>query len=286
MIRTFRWTLILFILASPLSGLDLELSTGLGNLYWAPGRTDTPSGRTFQGSDWYWNAQGSVAQDLSEGLQFKGGVASDPILRWRAYSQLGYTFDHLTVEFAPFLGVFSTQQKWFNPGLNAEVGYTWPGLLFLRGGFLTTFAPLSRTGDYYLSSQNVSVGFLMENGIVTFHIEDKQATFRTSDTVTTVDEATKYWMDTEMFLKNFPLRWALITGFQITNRSYVTTAEDSTPIYSALLGVRFSWDFGEGTSAYLETESSVFNYGLNQTTMNLPDSIPVLDTVIGMRYHW
>jgi len=182
--------------------------------------------------------------------------------------------------------VFNSTQKWFNPGMEATVEYTWPGLLFVRGGFLTTFAPISVAGDYYLSSQSVAVGFQMENGIVTFNIEDKSATFRVNDSLTTVDETTKYWLDTEMFLKNFPLRWAVLTGFQITNRSYVTTSEDSTPVYSALLGGRLSWDFGSGLSTFLQAESSIFNYGQQSTVMNLPDTVPVLQTNIGLRYHW
>jgi len=286
MIRTLHRALVLFILASPAFGIDLEVSSRIDNLYWNSGRQDTASGQTYQGTDWFWNLQGSVTQDLADGIQFKGGVEIDPILRWRAYSQLGFNLESLSVKFTPFLGVFNSAQKWFNPGMEAQVEYTWPGLMFLRGGFLTTFAPVAKTGDYYLSSQSASLGFLVQNGIVSLNIEDKSATFRVSDTVTTVDESTKYWVDTEMFLKNFPLRWAILTGFQITNRSYIATSEDSTPIYSVLLGGRLAWDFDSGTSVFVQGESSIFNYGLGSTTMSLPASVPVLDATAGMRFHW
>jgi len=286
MIRTLHRVLVLCILASPLFGLDLEVSSRMDNLYWNSGRQNTVAGTTFQGTDWFWNLQGSITQDLADGLQFKGGLEIDPILRWRAYSQLGFNLESLSLKFTPFLGVFNSTQKWFNPGMEAQVEYTWPGLLFLRGGFLTTFAPVSKTGDYYLSSQSAAVGFLVENGIITLNIEDKSATFRVSDTLTTVDDSTKYWVDTEMYLKNFPLRWAILTGFQITNRSYIATTEDSSPLYSALLGARFSWDFGSGTTVFLQGESAVFNYGWDLTKMSLPASVPVLDATLGVRYHW
>jgi len=286
MIRPLRWALFLCILASSAFGIDLELSTRLDNLYWSPTREDTTAGRTFAGSDWFWNVQGSVTQDLADGLQFKGGVEIDPILRWRAYAKMAFALDNLSLQFTPFLGTFNSTQKWFNPGLEALVEYTWPGLLFVRGGFLTTFAPVSKSGDYYLSSQTAAVGFLMENGIVTFNIVDKSATFRVSDTLTTVDAATKYWLDTEMYVKNFPLHWAILTGFQITNRSYVTTSETTTPVYAALLGGRLAWDFGSGTQVFAQAESAVFKYGWSSTKMAVPASSALLEAVVGARYHW
>ena len=286
MIRTLYRALVIFILASPCFGIDLEVSSKIDNLYWSPTRDDTTTGHTFQGTDWFWNIQGSVTQELSDGLQFKGGVEIDPVLRWRAYSQLGYTMENLTVRFTPFLGIFNSSQKWFNPGMEAMVEYNWPGLLFARGGFLTTFAPVSKIGDYYLSSQTATVGFSVENGIVSFNIQDKSATFRVNDALTTVDASTKYWLDTEMFMKNFPLHWAILPGFQITNRSYLTSTEVSTPIYSALLGARFSWDFGGGTVVFVQADSAVFSVGWNATTMTLPSNAAVFDTVAGVRYHW
>jgi hypothetical protein len=287
MIRTLRWAALLFLSASSAWSLDLELSTRYDTFYWAPTRDNDTAGYTFRGSDLFWNVQGSVTQELQDGLLFKGGVDIDPILRWRAYSQLSYTLENMTLQFAPFLGIFDSTQKWFNPGLEANVQYTWPGFMFVRGGFLTTFAPVSKTGDYYLSGLSAAVGALLENGIVTFKIEDKSATFRINDTLTTVDETTKYWVDTEMFLKNVPFRWAVLTGYQVTKRSYVETgSEVNTPVHSLLLGGRFSWDFGSGTTAYVQGETSFFNTGWDSTVMDMPSSTVLFDLIAGVRYHW
>jgi len=285
MIRSLRWS-ILFLCATSVFGIDLEASTSLNNLYWKPSRGNDTAGYTFQGSDLFWNLQGSVTQELSDTLTFKGGIEIDPVLRWRAYTKLGVALDNITLNFSPFLGVFNSDQKWFNPGFDAQVQYTWPGFMYLQGGFLTTFAPVAKTGDYYLSSLSAVVGLLMQNGIVSFHIEDKAATFRTKDGLTTVDASTKYWLDTEMFLKNFPLRWALLTGYQITGRSYITTAETVTSLQSALLGARLSWDFDPTTSAYVQGETSIFNVGWDQTVMDLPSSATLFQAVAGVRYHW
>lgn len=286
MIRTLICTVLLFLGASSAWSLDLELSTRFDTLYWAPTRRADTAGYTFRGSDLFWNIQGSVTQELQDGLLFKGGVQIDPILRWRAYSQLSYSLENMTLQFAPFLGVFNSTQKWFNPGLDAVVQYTWPGFMFVRGGFLTTFAPVAKTGDYYLSGLSASVGALLENGIVSFNIEDKSATFRATDSLTTVDGSTKYWVDTEMFLKNVPLRWAVITGYQVTRRNYIATVETTTPIHSVVLGGRLSWDFGAGTVFFVQGESSFFNSGWDDTVMNLPSTGVVFDAVAGVRYHW
>lgn len=286
MIRALFCTVLLFLGASSAWSVDLELSTRSTNLYWAPTRGNDTAGYTYKGSDLFWNLQGSVTQELQDGLLFKGGVEIDPILRWRAYSRLSYSFENMTIQFAPFLGIFNTAQKWFNPGLDAMVQYTWPGFMFVRGGFMTSFAPVSKTGDYYLSGMSAAVGALLENGIVSFNIEDKSATFKVSDTLTTVDASTKYWLDTEMFLKNVPLKWAVLTGYQVTRRSYVDAAEVNTPLHSILLGGRLSWDFGVGTVVFLQAESSFFNTGWDDTVTDVPSTAVIFDLVAGVRYHW
>jgi hypothetical protein len=274
------------LLVSPVFGVDLELSSRLDNLYWSPQKLDTPSGHQFTGADLFYNFEGSVTQEIGDGLQFRGGIAVDPILRSRAYAQLNFAVDNLNLAFTPFLGTFNSTQKWFDPGLSALVEYSWPGFLFVRGGFLTTFAPVAKSGDYYLSSLTAAVGGVLENGIVTFTIEDKSATFRTSDVLTTVDSSTKYWLDTEMFLKNFPLRWAILTGYQVTGRSYIAAAETATTVHSALLGLRLSWDIGSGTVLYLQGESALFTVGWNETTLAVPSNQGLYQVVAGVRYHW
>ncbi len=125
------------------------------------------------------------------------------------------------------------------------VQYTWPGYMFVRGGFLTTFAPVAKTGDYYFNGLSAAVGALLENGIVAFNIEDKSATFRKTDSLTTVDGSTKYWVDTEMFLKNVPAALGGADGLPgDAAQLYHGDGDDhSRPL-------RFSWAEGcPGTSA-------------------------------------
>ena len=286
MFRTLPWAFLVFISASSVFGADLEVSSRVSNLFWSPTKANNVAGYTYDGSDLFWNLQGSITQEVGEGLLFMGGLENDPVLRQRVYGQLAFSLDNLTISFTPFIGTFSSAQKWFNPGMEAQVEYTWPGVLFLRGGFLTSFAPVSKVGDYYLASLTAASGAQLENGIVTFLIEDKSATFRTKETLTIVDTSTKYWLDTEMFLKNFPLRWAVLMGYQKTGRSYVTNAEVTTSLHSFLLGARFAWDFGMGTQIFAQAESSLFNVGWDSTVMKLPSTAAVFQTVTGVRYHW
>jgi len=286
MIRTLCSALCLFVIGSSIWASDLEVSTRFDNLYWGTEGKNDLQGRTFQGDALFWNVQGSVTQELDEGLEFQGGVVIDPILRWRAYSRLGFSLDNLAIRFAPLFGVFNTEQKWFNPGLDAQVSYTWPGVMFVSGGFLTTFAPVSRTGDYYLSSLSATGGLMLENGIVTFSIEDKAATFRVDENLTTVDGSTKYWLDAEMFIKNFPLRWAILPGYQITSKTYVSDTETNASVHSALLGARLSYDFGRGTMAWIQGETALFSLGWNDSVFEVPDTAVLFQAVAGVRYHW
>jgi len=286
MIRTLRWAVIFFFSAYSCFGVDLEFSGRADNLYWSGDHRDTASGRTFQGTDLFLNLQGSITQELGDGLTFKGGLETDPILRNRAYSQLGFILDNFTLKFAPFLGCFNTTEKWFNPGLDALVEYTWPGLLFVRGGFLTTFAPVAKPGDYYLSSLTAGIGASLENGILSFNVVDKTATVRLPGNLTTVDASTKYWVDVEMFLKNVPFRWAIVTGYQLTNRSYIfTDSENSTPVHALLVGGRVSWDFGLGTTAFFQWESSLFQQGWYSTILAVPSDAVIFQATAGVRYH-
>lgn len=283
--RSLCGALFLILVASFCSATDVEVVTRFDNLYWSSEKRATVAGRTYQGEDLFWTLEGSITQELGDGLTFQGGLARDPILRSRLFSRLGFSIDNLNLSFSPFLATFNSS-KWFTPGMDAMVEYTWPGLFFARGGFLTTFAPVAKPGDYYLNALSASFGILMENGILTFQISDKAATFRLPESLTTVDGSTKYWMDLEMFLKNFPLRWAFLTGYQLTNRTYISSSEIETPVHSFLLGARFSWDFGAGTMVYLQGESAFFQQGWHSTLLRVPSTTAVFQAVSGVRYHW
>lgn len=286
MIRVLRWTLFFLLTAASVHAAEIEVSGRLDNLVWDHGRTATTAGKTFQGTDLFWTVDGSVTQELNDTLTFQGGWSNDPVLRWRLFGRLAMAMDNLSLRFSPFLGAFNSVQKWFNPGLETYVEYTWPGVLAVGGGFTTTFAPVAKAGDYYLAAQTVSVSSLMANGIVSFKIDDRSATFRQSDVLTTVDAQTKYSLDTEMFLKNVPIHWALLLGYQITDRTYVATTETRTTVHSALLGGRLAWDFGGGTSVYLQSEASVFSTGWGDTVWAVASSTPLVQTTLGARYHW
>lgn len=286
MVRKFCSALCLLLIGSALPALDLEVSSNFDNLYWGTQGRDNVEGRTFDGKQLFWNLQGSVSQQIDESLEFQGGLVIDPVLRWRAYSRLGFSLDNLSLRFAPLFGIFNSDQKWFNPGLEAQVSYTWPGVMFVSGGFLTTFAPVSRSGDYYLSSLSAAGGLMLENGIVTFHVEDKAATFRVDETLTTVDGSSKYWLDAEMFIKNFPLRWAVLPGYKITSKTYVSEVETSATVHSALLGARVSYDWGRGTSAWIQGEAALLSLGWDQTVFEVPKTAVLFQAVAGVRYHW
>ncbi|MEI8093979.1 MAG: hypothetical protein WCG80_07205 [Spirochaetales bacterium] len=256
------------------------------NLFWSDTRGADVAGFTQTGADLFWQVAGSVSQDLSDGVQFQGGIEEDPVLKRRVYARLGFDMESLTIRFTPFLGVLNTTQKWFNPGLEASVGYTFPGLGSLTGGFSTSFAPLSKVGDYYLSSEYASLVVFLDNGILTLSVDDRSSIVRKTSLLDVQNYLTAYRLDTELFVKNFPVRTAIILGYQTAGRSYIATTPNETPLNSILVGMRLMVNFGTFLSVYGEGVGSVFNFGTLDTKVAVPDSSMLYQVQSGIKFHY
>ena len=272
-------------LALVASAAELETAGSISNLYWAPDRIDNTAGHTMTGSELFWQVEGSVSQDFSDGLRFKGGVEQDPILKRRLFAELGFDVNNLTIHFTPFVGLINTAQKWFNPGLEASVRYVFPGVGFVEGGFSTSFAPLSKVGDYYISSEFASVGISVENGIITFSVDDRSSIVRSTSLLDVQDYQTRYLLDTEIFYKNFPVRTNLILGYQLMGRAYIASSPHDTPLHSALGGLRLTMLVGPDFSVYSEGIASLVNLGLGDTLLKVPDSSLLFELKTGLKFH-
>ena len=272
-------------LAFVVSATEVETAVSISNLFWAPDRLDTTAGHTMTGTEIFWQLEGSMSQDFSDGLRFRGGVEQDTILKRRLYADLGFDLNSLTVHFTPFVGLVNTAQKWFNPGLEASVQYVFPGFGFVQGGFSTSFAPLSKIGDYYLSSEFASVGISVENGIVTFSVDDRSSIVRATSLVDVQDYQTRYLLDTEIFYKNFPLRTNLILGYQVLGRAYTGVSPHDTPLHSALGGLKLTLLLGPDYAVYTDWIASLFNLGLGDTVLKVPDSSLLSEFKIGLKVH-
>ena len=269
-----RKTALLFIMLTTMSSLyafEVDSSAMVTNLYWAPSRNADTPGETFNGQDYFWNWNESFKAALGKELEVRTGWLTDPILRHQLFVDFMGHYNNLSFSVGPVLGTFNTQQTWFSPGIRTEFQYTLPGVLFFRTHLETSFPPLLAPGDTYSGELKGSLGFYLENGIVTLEAENK--TFVENKSNTNVkDNLTKYLMDTEIFVKNFPMRLAIDLGYQSLSRIYYpVNTSVSTQVETALFGGKITWDINSKSSIYVKEENSLFSFGQQSTVYSVPD---------------
>ncbi len=281
-----RFILILGILVSsgiPASALDWQASTLWTNLTWAPSRQADTAGETFSGSDLYGNGSLLLTQKLKNDFTLSSGWVGDPIQRGRIFLQLGYSQENFSLALSPFVGTLTTPQTWFNPGMSLNLQVTKPGLGFIGGGFLTTFAPVASNGDEYTSGMDAVAGVYLEHGILTFSVANK-AFLTNNSGIFVKDSQTRYLFDTEVFEKNIPFRIAVDLGYQTLNRTYTSSAITWTQIDTGLFGGRLSWVTSPHTSFFLKTLISLFSLGEGATLYSVPSSTALFELEAGISY--
>jgi hypothetical protein len=282
-----RKTTLLFIMLTTMSSLyafEVDSSAMVTNLYWASSRNADTTGVTFNGQDYFWNWNESITEAIGKEMEVRLGWLTDPILRHQVFVDFMGHYDNLSYSVGPVLGAFNTQQNWFSPGLRAELQYTQPGVFFFRTHLETSFPPILAPGDTYSGELKGSLGLYLENGIVTLEAENK--TFVENKSNTNVkDNLTKYQMETEIFVKNFPMRLAIDLGYQTLSRIYYPfNTSISTQVDSALFGGRLTWDINSKSTVYLKEENSLFSFGQNSTAYSVPDYGLLFSLEVGYRW--
>lgn len=272
-------------LATALS-LEIDTSTNFTNLYFDPNRSPDSSGKTFKGNDLFWCIDFIIKSDLQDNVKLNAGFSTDPILQRRLFSELSMDWNDFNISFTPFLGTFNTWEKWFTPGIDASLKYSLPGFGFLQGGFSSTFSPLSKIGDYYSGSEFGKIGIFLENGIVSFLVENKLLTKRQTQSLDTTNEITKYYLDSEIFIKNFPFKFNIGTGYQQLNRSYNADSQQQTTLHSLILGCGYSWDVSKDIITYGQLQTAVATMGWNDVIYSVPDTGLLFFSKIGVKYRF
>jgi hypothetical protein len=103
MTRTFALSIIIAALscgaATSAGALEIEGSFQLGNLGFAPGRTNTDT--TYTGADYFWGGDLSIRQDLSSGIQIEAALKRDFIVGNSISALLLYKSDYFRVALGP-----------------------------------------------------------------------------------------------------------------------------------------------------------------------------------------
>lgn len=277
---------VLFLMSGfSVLALEIETSSSFSNLYFDSLRNPDVSGKTFKGSDLFWCIDFTAREEFQEGFKVSGGFQTDLIQKRRLFSQINVDVGNFSLFFSPFIGFINTTEKWFNPGIEASLQYAFPGFGFLKGGFSTTFSPLSKNGDYYTGSQFTTLGVFLENGIVSLNIENKLFTQKKDQSLDATDELTKYYLNTEVFIKNFPFKFNVGTGYQILNRSYNSASnQQQTTLHSLLVGAGCNWEMDKQTVTYLQIQSAVATLGWNDAIYSVPDTGILYFVKLGVKY--
>lgn len=277
----------LLLLLLPLSfvySLEIETSSSITNLYFDTSRTLDIEGKTFRGSDLFWCLDFAAKEEFQEGFNVSGGILTDIIMKRRIFSEINLNLGNFGLFCTPFIGFVNTWQKWINPGFEAAIQYSFPGYGFIKAGFSTTFSPLTKVGDYYTGSQFANFGLYLDNGIVTLEIENKVFTLKQDDSMNSTNELTKYYLNSEIFIKNFPFKFNIGTGYQMLNRTYNTVSETQTTLHSLLIGFGTKWEISKNLTAFINGQSAIATLGWNSIIYSVPDTGLLYFIKIGASY--
>jgi hypothetical protein len=230
--RSRRIWLSLFlaiIIPGTLHALDLRIFGGPGNLSFDPERETTlgSGGSRFEPSLFPFGLI-SLEGTYSGMVDYRVSFERDPVLRNHIFAGAGFTFSFLRLEFGPFMGVFNTSEQIINPGIAAEVGLEFPGILFgsLKGAS-TIGSPALFSGEFMQETGEIAIGFWVPYVVCTLSINSKGFTERKSGDLFIKDEHTRYQFRADVFTKNVPYTIRIDMGYQSLKRSYSPDGKNS-----------------------------------------------------------
>ncbi len=249
--------------AASLSSLQIDGTFRLENIGFAPNRPSTDA--TFSGADFLWGGSLSLAQPVTDNFLVEGGVSRDLILGNMAYSLFQLRTDYIGLGIGTFLGFLNSSSTTLRPGLSTVARVEYPGIAYvsvradgLPGG--STSAP----GDYIQERSEIALGLYLRNALMGLGLTNKRFVLATSSG-SIADVLTEYWLRTEIFEKNVPLRLRLSLSYQTLSRQYVDGATNPTDVLdSFILGTGFGVEVAGGLTMYVDMQSSLYSTGGGQ----------------------
>lgn len=263
--------------------LDLNLNSSMTNIFWSGDRKADTAGLEFKGADLFYSVDGWISQEIGDGLGMKAGFSNDMILRKKAFADIFYKFDNFTFTVGPFFSTFNTVEKWFNPGILAAFQMDIPGWIFLKVGFQSNLGGMSKVGEFIISDQFATAGLYLPNGIITGGMRDRSFQQTTGANATVIDSLTDFNLSTEVFEKNFPVRYAFDMRYQILNRSYQAATVKTSPVHSILLDNKFTWETSPGLSLYGAFGFNLLSFGTDSTVYSVPKQGFLYTASLGMK---
>ncbi len=252
--------LLLFAAGLRVFALEVGATYRLDNQSFAPDRA--AADETFAGTTLYWGGAAYLVQPLSANLSLEGGLSSDTVLRYTAYTRITFSQQSLTVSVGPILGLLNSTEVPVKPGLSASLRLMVPGIGYAEVLADTSLGlDLSTAGDYLQEQISASLGFYIPNAICSLGYQLKRYTARTAAGEVS-DSLSDYSFRTQIFQKNVPLQIQLAFSYQTLARDF-----DETPLAalhtlsSIVIGTRVDWTLAKYLTLLLDLQSSVYTFG-------------------------
>jgi hypothetical protein len=225
--KAFFWRVFaLFFLAafwvSPLWGVDLEISGGLGNTAFDPERKSAlgSGAEAFEGR-LSPLGQVKISGETENGFYYSGAFEREPLLRNRLSVNMGIKLSYISLEIGPVMGLFNSEDQAVNPGFSAGLGLEFPGILFAALKASSSLGSILNTpGNYLQKSGEIGIGFWVPYVVCSFNMSVKGFALEEKANLLIEDSMTRYFFRADVFSKNVPYTCRLDLGYQNMSRSY------------------------------------------------------------------
>jgi hypothetical protein len=262
---------------APVSGMDLEITGGLGNISFDRDRTsplgddDKTKTRSFTPNLFPFGVV-KVSGEAGNSFYYNALYERDPILGNMVCGNIGARLNFISLEAGPVIGLFNAAEK-VNPGFSVAVGLEFPGILFARlkaGASLGNI--LSDSDDYSHKSGGISAGFWVPFVVCSFNMETKSSANRENAYLLIEDSLNRYYFRAEVYTKNVPYTIQVDLGFESLSRSYASESINSIPAlvrktetdeYKAMfLGLEASYTIFPGLKAILGARMPLYSWSV------------------------
>jgi hypothetical protein len=220
--RVFVLIFLAGFLASPLWGIDLEISGGLGNIAFDGERESAlgSGGEAFEG--WFFPlGLVKVSGEPGNGFYYNGGFRRELLLRNQLFVNMGIRLDYINLEIGPVMGLFNSEDQIVNPGFSAGLGLEFPGIFFVTLKASSSLGSvLDIPGNYLQKSAEISAGFWIPYVICSFNLNTQGLSLEKKANLLIEDTLTRYFFRADVFSKNIPYTCRLDLGYLNMNRSY------------------------------------------------------------------
>jgi hypothetical protein len=146
---------------------------------------------------------------------------------------------------------------------------------------------VSSEGDFIQENNEVRFGLYLRNTILSLFVQSKIFTEYTSSYGTVSDSQTDYGTRTEVFQKNIPFRIILSFFFRNMTRYYEDiSAPMEHTIGSIIFGSRLEYSYNSRWTAYIDLESSIYSFGLNDLIGEYAGTEYLFTFKTGFRYRF